>query len=114
MSLVEDENSFNQYSLTGFDTTANTLAFTSYYLAKNQQVQDRLRAEIEEVCKSATPSYDELGRLKYSDAIMKETLRLHPIASTSVFAAYYQMSVESLELSHASALKTRPLVMECA
>lgn len=70
----------------GFDTTANTLALTVYYLTKNPEAQERLRAEIDEVCGvaeedgSAWPSYEQLGKLRYAEACMKETLRLVPIA----------------------------------
>ncbi|KAI6211226.1 hypothetical protein M3Y96_00411400 [Aphelenchoides besseyi] len=69
------------FLLAGFDTTANTLAFSTYYLAKHPAVQEKLRKEIEEICVKAVPTYEELSKLKYADAIMKETLRFHPIAS---------------------------------
>ncbi|KAI6242035.1 putative cytochrome P450 CYP13A8 [Aphelenchoides fujianensis] len=68
------------FLLAGFDTTANTLAFTAYYLAKNPEVQEKLRRETEEFCVKPTPTYEELAKLKYSDAVMKETLRFQPIA----------------------------------
>jgi len=74
------------FLLAGFDTTANTLALTAYYLMKNPEVQEKLRAEIDEVCGveggegGEWPSYEQLGRLRYAEACMKETLRLVPIA----------------------------------
>lgn len=36
------------FLLAGYETTANTLAYTSYLLALHPDVQDRLRAEIDE------------------------------------------------------------------
>jgi cytochrome P450 len=34
----------------GFDTTANTLAFTVYYLALHPEAQEKSRQEVLEVC----------------------------------------------------------------
>ena len=36
------------FLLAGYETTANTLAYTSYLLALHPAVQDRLRTEIQE------------------------------------------------------------------
>lgn len=56
------------------------LALTCYYLCKHPEVQERLRDEINSVCTGACPTYEELNSLKFADAIMKEVLRLVPIA----------------------------------
>ncbi|KAI6190865.1 Cyp-13A10 [Aphelenchoides bicaudatus] len=74
----------NLFLIAGFDTTANTLAFTAFYLAKRPEIQDKLRSEIEEHCTSNEPTYEELHKLKYADAIMKEVLRFHPIAALAL------------------------------
>lgn len=38
------------FLIAGFDTTANTLSFTVYYLALYPDVQERLRQEVFDVC----------------------------------------------------------------
>uniref|UniRef100_A0A7E4V4S3 Cytochrome P450 n=1 Tax=Panagrellus redivivus TaxID=6233 RepID=A0A7E4V4S3_PANRE len=70
------------FLLAGFDTTANTLALTCWFLAKYPKIQDRLIEEIDDVCGDASKpiSYDQLVELKYTDCVMKEVLRIHPIA----------------------------------
>ncbi|KAI6190866.1 hypothetical protein M3Y97_00165400 [Aphelenchoides bicaudatus] len=68
----------------GFDTTANTLAFTSYYLAKYPNIQDKMRQEIEDLGIKPNPTYEDLQKLKYSEAVQKEVLRFYPIAAMAV------------------------------
>ncbi|KAI1718569.1 cytochrome p450 domain-containing protein [Ditylenchus destructor] len=65
------------FLLAGFETTANSLANTCYNLMNNPQCQKRLQDEIDEFCPEQ-PSYEQLSQMKYLDAIIRETLRLHP------------------------------------
>ena len=60
------------------DTTSNALARTLDLLAKHQDVQDRLRAEILEAIHEHGPHlpHDVLTELPYLDAVCRETLRL--------------------------------------
>ncbi|TKR69949.1 hypothetical protein L596_022032 [Steinernema carpocapsae] len=69
------------FLLAGFDTTANTLGFTAYCLAKSPETQARLREEIEEVVGSDELSYEHLGKLRFMENVVKEALRLYPVAS---------------------------------
>ena len=68
------------FLIAGYDTTATTLAFVLYELAKNPDIQERLRAEIEEVTNGDLEkewTYDNLQTLTYLDQVINETLRLH-------------------------------------
>ena len=73
------------FLVAGYDTTAATLAFALYQLAKNPEVQERLRDEIQEVTNGDLEknlSYDDLQTMTYLDQVINETLRLHnPIGS---------------------------------
>ncbi|KAI3412155.1 hypothetical protein GPALN_002197 [Globodera pallida] len=68
------------FLLAGFDTTANSLGFVSYNLACHPTVQLKAQEEIDTVCLNEDATYEELNRLKYTEAVIKETLRLLPIA----------------------------------
>lgn len=61
------------------DTTSNALARILDLLAKHQDVQDALRAEILEAMREHGPElpYDVLTELPYLDAVCRETLRLY-------------------------------------
>jgi len=64
----------------GHETTANALAWALYLLAKHPQVLAKLRAEVQAVCGERLPSMADLPRLKYTEMVFKEVLRLHPPA----------------------------------
>lgn len=66
----------------GHETTANALAWALYLLVKHPQVLAKLRAEVEAVCGARLPSMADLPRLKYTEMVFKEVLRLHPSLGT--------------------------------
>ncbi|PCH44286.1 cytochrome P450 monooxygenase pc-bph [Wolfiporia cocos MD-104 SS10] len=66
--------------IAGADTVANTSCATTYYLARNQRVQAKLQAELDEALKavdSEVALYDAVKYLPYLDAVVNEGLRLH-------------------------------------
>ncbi|KAJ7609553.1 cytochrome P450 [Mycena polygramma] len=63
----------------GRDTTAATLTFAVYMLAKHPDMAARLRKEIlDTIGSSRMPTYDDLRDMKYLRAFINETLRLYP------------------------------------
>ncbi|KAF5336949.1 hypothetical protein D9611_002901 [Ephemerocybe angulata] len=63
------------------DTTSSALSRILHLLAEHPEVQDRLRAEIRGNVKRSggrEPDYDQLSALPYLDAVIRETLRVHP------------------------------------
>ncbi|KAF6762423.1 cytochrome P450 [Ephemerocybe angulata] len=62
------------------DTTSSALSRILSLLAKHPEVQDKLRAEIREAKQTfgGEPDYDQLSSLAYLDAVIRETMRLHP------------------------------------
>lgn len=61
----------------GHDTTASAIAWSLYYLMKNDSVRERALAELEAL--GPEPSPDELVRLPYLGAVVDETLRIRPV-----------------------------------
>ncbi len=64
----------------GHETTANALSWTWYLLAGQPEAEARLLAELEEVLGERAPTVEDLPRLRYADAVIKESLRLYPPA----------------------------------
>jgi cytochrome P450 family 6 len=53
-----------------------------YDLAINQEIQDKLRAEIEEIMQdNQKPDYGLIAQMQYLDACVNEVLRLYPPVS---------------------------------
>jgi len=66
--------------LAGRDTTACTLSWTVYELARHPECLAKLRAEILDVVgPDRAPTYDDLKSMKYLQNVMNETLRLYPV-----------------------------------
>ncbi|CAN6177768.1 unnamed protein product [Urochloa humidicola] len=66
------------------DTTLVTAEWAMYELSKSPEKQARLYQEIQEVCGNETVTEDDLPRLPYLNAVLHETLRLHPSISLSL------------------------------
>lgn len=67
--------------IAGFDTSATTTSFTLYELAKKQEVQKRVQAEIDSYLErhNNRVTYDCITEMPYLDACIDETLRLYPV-----------------------------------
>jgi cytochrome P450 len=66
--------------LAGHETTANALAWTWYLLSLNPEAEARLHAELKEVLGGRSPRFEDLQRLRYTQMVVKESLRLFPPA----------------------------------
>ncbi|KAK4520166.1 Nitrogen permease regulator 3 [Mucor velutinosus] len=72
----------------GHDTTTAALLFCIYELAVNQSIQEKARSEIISILgdekSDVLPIAEQLVKMEYLNAIIKETLRLHsPVAVSS-------------------------------
>jgi len=66
--------------LAGHETTALTLSWAWYLLAQNPQAEKKFHDELDEVLGGRTPTVADLPRLKYTEMIAKESMRLYPPA----------------------------------
>ncbi|MDB5510745.1 MAG: Cytochrome [Enterovirga sp.] len=64
--------------MAGHETTANTLAWAWFLLSQATDVEARLHAELDEVLGGRVPTLADVPRLRYTRAIIEETLRLYP------------------------------------
>lgn len=66
--------------LAGHETTALTLSWSWYLLAMHPEVERKFHAELDEVLGGRAPSVADLPRLKFTEMIVKESMRLYPPA----------------------------------
>ncbi|XP_014363276.2 cytochrome P450 6B1 [Papilio machaon] len=66
----------------GYESSASTMAFMLYEIAKNPDVQDKVIKEIDEVLErnNGEVTFECLSELKYLQQVFDETLRLYPLA----------------------------------
>src|SRR5438477_544295 len=86
--------------LAGEDTTANTLAWMIYLLARNPQALARARDEVRAVLGSQSfPSqYEQLAKLPFVEACANETMRLRPVAPLLILEAGRAAVVAGIEI----------------
>ncbi|KAJ7182589.1 cytochrome P450 [Mycena crocata] len=74
MTFEEVQDQFGTITVAGEDTTANTVAWSLYELAKNPDFQDRLRMELNDSGADRSVDFDRLPML---NGLIKEILRLY-------------------------------------
>ncbi|XP_022082457.1 uncharacterized protein LOC110974856 [Acanthaster planci] len=68
-----------QFFLAGYETTNSLLTFTAYLLATNQDVQEKLHAEIDNLAPTRDNlGYDVIAKMEYLDMVISESLRMYP------------------------------------
>ncbi len=67
-------------TLAGYETTAIGLTWTWYLLSQNAEAERRMNEEIDRVLEGRLPRFEDLPRLRYTEMVMAEALRLYPPA----------------------------------
>ncbi len=79
--------------LAGHETTANALTWTLYLLSQNAETENRLHQEIDDVLEGRLPTFEDVARLKYTEMVLAESMRLFPPAW-----AIGRMALKDLEI----------------
>ncbi|KAL7026334.1 hypothetical protein ACKWTF_013867 [Chironomus riparius] len=92
-------NSFIFFSA-GFETSSSAITFCTYELALNQDIQDRLRNEIEEILikYNGELTYDAIAEMKYLDMVLSETLRRYPVIDTHLRKSVKEYKIPNTNL----------------
>jgi cytochrome P450 len=65
------------FLVVGHETTSTATTWALFALTQSPEVQDKLRKELLAV-ETDNPDMDELNALPYLDAVVRESLRVHP------------------------------------
>ncbi len=80
--------------LAGHDTTAGTLPWVWYLLAKHPEVEAKVRQELQQVLGDNPASFDSFQKLTYTTMVVKETLRMYPQA----YVMFARVAAEDVEV----------------
>ncbi|KAH8236984.1 hypothetical protein KR038_001975 [Drosophila bunnanda] len=69
------------FYVAGFETSSSTMSYCLYELAQNQDIQDRMRNEINTVLEEhdGQLTYESIKAMRYLDQVISETLRLYTL-----------------------------------
>ncbi|XP_011705917.1 PREDICTED: cytochrome P450 9e2-like [Wasmannia auropunctata] len=79
MSLDDIISQAFTFFFAGFDTASTLICFVAHELAVNQDIQDRLRKEVQQHLEgNGDISYETLSKMSYMDMVVSEALRKYP------------------------------------
>ncbi len=81
MNAAELRDNLLTFIVAGHETTALTLAWALYLCAFDPEVQEKLHEEAAAVLGGRIAGPEDIGKLPYTEQVIKETLRLYPPAS---------------------------------
>ncbi|MCC6139547.1 MAG: cytochrome P450 [Nitrospira sp.] len=64
--------------ITGYETIAEALTWTSYLLSQHPEIEAAFLSEVDEVLGRRLPSVEDLPRLTYAGMVLAESIRLYP------------------------------------
>ena len=80
LSRRERRDNLIGFFIAGHETTALTLTWSIYLCAKQPNTAARIRREVEDIAGQGPVEYDHIENLKFTRAVIDETLRLFPPA----------------------------------
>jgi cytochrome P450 len=64
--------------LAGHETTANALSWTLMLLSQHPEKRQKLETELRQVLQCQLPTVEDIGKLHYTNQVVKESMRLYP------------------------------------
>lgn len=98
--------------LAGHETTANALTWTWYLLSQSPEVEKRLHEEIDTVLEGRLPRSEDFPRLRYTEMVFAESIRLYPPAWVLGRTALEEMQIGGREVPSRSLVMMSPYVTQ--
>ncbi|EKM58057.1 uncharacterized protein PHACADRAFT_139651 [Phanerochaete carnosa HHB-10118-sp] len=78
LSDLNIRNNLLTFLIAGHETTSGLLTFALYHLIKNPEAMRKAYEEVDNVLGDRQIQFPDIGKLKYIDAVLRETMRLTP------------------------------------
>lgn len=98
--------------LAGHETTANALTWTWYLLSQNPEAERKFHEEIDGVLEGRLPGFEDLPRLRYTESVLAESIRLYPPAWTLGRMAIEDCRIGTYEVAAESIVLMSPWVTQ--
>ncbi|KAG7946616.1 hypothetical protein I3843_14G049100 [Carya illinoinensis] len=103
------DNCKNIY-LAGYESTAVSATWCLMLLASNQEWQDRVRAEVLDICQGITLDADMLRKMKQLTMVIHESLRLYPPVPAVSREALNDMKFGNINIPKGANIWTVPII----
>lgn len=101
--LIRDE--VTTIFMAGHETTAQTISWVLYHLAKDKSISQKITIEAEMVTVDNFLSFENIAQLTYSKQVIQETLRYYPPIWAFVRAPIYDDTIQSIKIpAHSNVL----------
>lgn len=97
-------NNLGTFLEAGHQTTAQALTWSLYLLARSPGWQERLRNEVQNVCRSGPVEAHHIDKLALTTRVLKEAMRLYPPVATVVRVAGRQVLLDGKRVAPGSIL----------
>jgi cytochrome P450 len=97
--------------LAGHETTSNALTWTWYLLSENRGAEATLHAELDDVLGDRVPTVADVPNLRYTDAVLRESMRCYPPAWAIGRRALTDYDADGFSLRAGSVLVVSPWLL---
>ncbi|MGH9775626.1 MAG: cytochrome P450 [Candidatus Acidiferrales bacterium] len=97
--------------LAGHETTALAMTWTWFLLAENPRTEIILHEELAQVLQGRPPRVEDLTKLPYLEAVLRESMRLYPPAWIMSRSSIERVKVGAFEFSPGTTVLMSPWVM---
>jgi cytochrome P450 len=80
LSKREQRDNLIGFFIAGHETTALTLTWALYLVGSHAETASRIRQEVLSVCGAEDVTFEDMAALKFTQAVIDETMRLYPPA----------------------------------
>lgn len=96
----------------GHETTANALAWMWLALSRHPEARRRMEAEIDEVLQGRRPTFEDVDRLPWTNAVLQETLRISPVAPVISRVAASDDEIEGTRIRKGDVMIVAPYLLQ--
>jgi cytochrome P450 len=97
--------------LAGHETTANALTWTWYLLSQHPEIEAKMHEEIDTALGDNLPAGEDMAKLRYTEMVFAEAMRLYPPAWTMGRRALEDYKVDKYVIPSGSIILMSPYVM---